>query len=89
MERERPRWRIRLSTLMLLVIIAALVSALVADRWKRSESAHRAEMEARRAVVEARQAIAAAQQERARAARAATQAPGAPDGAKGSGGRGE
>jgi hypothetical protein len=89
MEHERPRWRNRLSTLMLLVIIAALASALVADRWKRLESSHRAAMEARRAVVEARQAIAAAQQERAQAARAATQAPRAPDDAKGSGGRGE
>ena len=42
MERDRPRWRIRISTLMLLVIIAALASALVVERWKRTVEAQRA-----------------------------------------------
>jgi len=34
MEHDRPRWRFRLSTLMLLVIIGALALTLVLDRWK-------------------------------------------------------
>jgi lipopolysaccharide export system protein LptC len=34
MEPERRRWRIRISTLMLLVIIAALTAALVVERRK-------------------------------------------------------
>jgi hypothetical protein len=40
MDRDRPRWRIRISTLMLLVIIAALSAALVAER-RRSLSLER------------------------------------------------
>jgi Tfp pilus assembly protein FimT len=33
MEDDRPRWRFRMSTLMLLVVILALVLTLVSDRW--------------------------------------------------------
>jgi hypothetical protein len=73
---------------MLLVLVVALAAALVTDRWKRAESAHRAAAEARRAVVEARQAIAAAQRDRAQAARA-VQLRKALDEAKGAGRRGE
>jgi hypothetical protein len=35
METERPRWRVRISTLMLLVIIAALAAALFVERRTR------------------------------------------------------
>ena len=63
MEHERPRWRIRISTLMLPVVIAALASALVADRWKRLETAQRAETAARWAVQEAERAQALAAEE--------------------------
>ncbi len=35
MEQERRRWRFRISTLMLLVIIAALTAALVVERRNR------------------------------------------------------
>lgn len=38
MEHDRPRWRFRLSTLMLLVIIGALALTLVLDRWKGSRT---------------------------------------------------
>jgi hypothetical protein len=43
MEHERPRWRIRISTLMLLVIIAALSLALVVEaleKMARGAAAH-------------------------------------------------
>ena len=43
MGRDRPYWRIRLSTLMLLVIILALILTLVADRWKREQERRRLE----------------------------------------------
>ena len=37
MAHDRPRWRFRISTLMLLVIILALSLALVSERWERVE----------------------------------------------------
>jgi hypothetical protein len=43
MEPARPRWRIRLSTLMLLVIIAALLFALVYERAMREQERRRTE----------------------------------------------
>lgn len=58
MERDRPRWRIRISTLMLLVIIAALASALIVERWQRTVEAQRALADARRAEGDARRALA-------------------------------
>ena len=47
MRYDRPRWRFRLSTLMLLVIILALTFTLVFDRWKTEQERKRLE-EARR-----------------------------------------
>jgi hypothetical protein len=41
MEHDRPRWRIRLSTLMLLVIIAALSLTLVYERAMRERERRR------------------------------------------------
>jgi type II secretory pathway pseudopilin PulG len=41
MGHERPRWRLRLSTLMLLVVIAALASYIVVERWQRVQDASR------------------------------------------------
>jgi hypothetical protein len=81
MEREGPRWRIRISTLMLLVIIAALASALVAERWNRTVEAQRALAHARTAEAAARRAL--AQSVRAQA-QAVAQARKAGDEAKGS-----
>jgi hypothetical protein len=81
MERDRPRWRIRISTLMLLVIIAALASALVVERWKRTVEAQRALADARRAEAEARRALA---QSRWAQAQAVAPARKAGDEAKGS-----
>jgi hypothetical protein len=68
MDPDRSRWRIRLSTLMLLVVIAALVSYIAADRWHRRRQAQRlADM--MRAVAEYERAEAdAAQQAKARTA---------------------
>jgi hypothetical protein len=80
MERDRPRWRIRISTLMLLVIIAALASALVVERWKQTVEAQRALADARRAEAVARRALAQSQAQ----AQAAAQARQAGDEAKGS-----
>jgi hypothetical protein len=81
MERDRPRWRIRISTLMLLVIIAALASALVVERWKGTAEAQRALVYARRAEAEARRALAQAEQAQVQAV---AQAQKAGDGPKGS-----
>jgi hypothetical protein len=51
--RDRRRWRIRISTLMLLVVIAGLASYIVADLWHRAEDARRMALERDRAVLEA------------------------------------
>jgi hypothetical protein len=68
MEHERPRWRFRISTLMLLVIIMALASALVSERLKREWELQRldAQKEAVVARMQAEAALANAQQARAR-----------------------
>ena len=58
MEHDRPRWRIRISTLMLLIIIAALAMTLVSERWKRAVEARRVEEAALRALAEANAALA-------------------------------
>jgi hypothetical protein len=52
---QRPRWRLRLSTLMLLVIIAALVSYIVAELWHRQQAARRLEARSERAVAKFQQ----------------------------------
>jgi len=58
MEHDRPRWRIRISTLMLLIIIAALAMALVSERWNRAVEARRLAAEADRAAAAANAALA-------------------------------
>ena len=45
MEHDRPLWRFRLSTLMLLVAILALALALVTDHWKMMQEMRRHEAE--------------------------------------------
>jgi hypothetical protein len=78
MERDRPRWRMRISTLMLLVIIDALASALVVERRKRM-------VEVRRALLYERARWGLAQAELARQAQvqAVARAQKAGDGPKG------
>jgi hypothetical protein len=63
MDHQRPRWRFRLSTLVLLVIIAGLVSYIVADQWHRQREARRLEAEMQRALAEAECMRAAAAQQ--------------------------
>jgi hypothetical protein len=48
--RGSRRWRIRISTLMLLVVIAGLASYIVADLWHRAEDARRLVLERDRAI---------------------------------------
>lgn len=62
MDHQRPRWRIRISTLMLLVIIAALSLALVVERWKKHREEQRLIASLEQALAEARQVEAQAQQ---------------------------
>ena len=45
--RDRPRWRFRISTLMLVVVVLALTFTLVGNRWRRLE---REQAKARRAL---------------------------------------
>jgi hypothetical protein len=45
-----PRWRFRLSTLLLLVVIAALATYIIVDRWKREQERRRLEASHQRAV---------------------------------------
>jgi hypothetical protein len=59
------RWRIRISTLMLLVVIAGLASYIVADVWHRAEDFCRLVLEKDRAIAEAQQAEARAAQAQA------------------------
>ena len=59
MERDRPRWRFRISTLMLLVVILALVSTLVVDRWKRLQNEQQLAASLQQALAQAEQARAA------------------------------
>jgi hypothetical protein len=74
MENRRPRWRFRISTLMLLVIIAGLVLYIVADRWHRQMEARQREAALLPAVAEAERVRAAAAQQ-AKAGMPATTGP--------------
>ena len=66
MMNDRPqRYRLRLSTLMLLVVIAGLVSYIVVERWHREQEAQQRLAAMQRAMAEAEQARAQAQQIRA------------------------
>jgi ABC-type sugar transport system ATPase subunit len=61
MTHEPSRWRIRISTLMLLIVIAALASALVAEKqWKQHMALARERAMAQLAQAEARRAAARA-----------------------------
>ena len=71
MGHDRPRWRIRLSTLMLLVVIAALATYIVVERWQRVQEARRLAAEAQ---AEAQRVVAALQQSEAQARRASSSA---------------
>ncbi len=53
MERDRRHWRIRLSTLMLLVIIAGLILALILEKQNSVRSEQRLRAEHNRAQLEA------------------------------------
>lgn len=67
MENRLPRWRLRLSTLMLLVIMAGLLTYIAIEHWYRHVAAQRMLAEKQRAVAEyARAQAAAAQQAKAR-----------------------
>ena len=85
MENDRPRWRIRLSTLMLLIIIAALSLVLIMERQARLASEQRAVASERMAVMRAQEALARAQIAQARAVQAEAQLRKATDDAKASG----
>jgi hypothetical protein len=63
--RGSRRWRIRISTLMLLVMIAGLASYIVVDLRRRAEDARRMELAHARAIAEAQQAEARAAQAQA------------------------
>ena len=41
--RDLPRWRFRISTLMLVVVVLALTFTLISDRWKREQELRRLE----------------------------------------------
>jgi hypothetical protein len=66
MEHDRPRWRFRISTLMLVVIILALASALFVERLNRQQEERRRMAELERVLAEAEQARASAAQAQAR-----------------------
>jgi type II secretory pathway component PulL len=68
MGHDRPRWRFRLSILMLLVVIAALATYIVVERWQRAQEARRLAAEAERAFrqLEAQTQRAQAQADRAK-----------------------
>ncbi len=70
MEHSRHRWRIRTSTLMLLVVIAALSSALLVERWKMQQEQQRLNAELKRTVALADQARLSEMLARANAAHA-------------------
>jgi hypothetical protein len=92
MDRERPRWRMRIRTVMLLVAITALAATLVVEPRRRlAAEAHkmRAENEARLAAAEAYAAQVAAEHARAQVEQAEAQRRKALDDAKGSGRRSE
>jgi len=62
MEPERLQWRVRIRDVMILVIIAALASAVGYDRWKRWQDEQRAATEMEMANAQAQAAMARAQQ---------------------------
>jgi uncharacterized protein HemX len=53
MDRDRGRWRIRLSTLMFLVVIAGLVLALILEKQNSARTEQRLRAEHQRAEIEA------------------------------------
>ena len=61
MERDRSCWRIRTSTLTLLVVVAVLAAALVVEHTKRLAAERNAAGEAMRAAVRAREDLAVAE----------------------------
>jgi hypothetical protein len=63
MDRERPRWGVRINAMMLLVVIAALATALVVEHMKRAEATRLAEARLTAAVAEAQRAAAEARAE--------------------------
>ena len=65
MEQQRSFWRLRLRTLMLLIVIAGLVSYIVVERWHRQQEAQQRLAAMQRAAAEAEQARVQAQQIRA------------------------
>ena len=71
----RSRWRIRISTLMLLVVIAALASHIVAAMWHDALKARRLKAALARTLAEFRQAEAVAAQAQAKARIPAPAAP--------------
>ena len=78
-EKGRRRWRIRIGTLMLLVVIAALASYIVAGWWHAAWEARRREAAVRQAVADLRHVEAIAAQANAQAqAKAPTPAPAGP-----------
>ena len=75
--KDRYRWRIRISTLMLLVVIAGLASYIVADLRHRAEDARRLALERDRAgwsLAEVERAYALAEVQQVRASVAQPQA---------------
>jgi hypothetical protein len=62
MEQQRSFWRLRLRTLMLLIVIAGLVSYIVVERWHRQQEAQQRLAAMQRAAAEAEQARVQAQQ---------------------------
>jgi hypothetical protein len=50
MEHDRPGWRIRIRSVMLLVFIGALASALIVERWKKRQVQRRFTEEALRSL---------------------------------------
>jgi hypothetical protein len=73
MEHDRPRWRFRISTLMFLVVILALVLTLVFDRWKKQEKEQQLAASLQQALGQAEQVRALAVQAQERADRAGEQ----------------
>jgi hypothetical protein len=74
MEKDHRRWRFRISTLMLPVIIAALATTLVVDRWKRRQEEQRLVASLERALAEARLAEARSLQAQTQARKAIVRA---------------
>jgi hypothetical protein len=89
MECDHPRWRVRIGTLMLLVVIAALAAALFVEHTKRLAAERRAAAEAGLARAQAEEATARVQFDRARAERAQILVREALEEAKAAGRRGE